>query len=221
MRCQKCNVEILEDRTKCPLCQEILTGEMPGNGWNFPVIPYRVQVKKLLLNIVSLISVIVAVVCGALNLSIAGSRGWSLFVIGGILCLWLSLAMVIRKMGNIPKTIFLQVLLICAAAIVWDLGTGFHRWSLDFVVPILCICSLIAMVVIAQIMKLEINDYLIYLIMDIFIGIVSVVLIFCGVLTVVLPTALSAAGSIIFLTALILFEGKALGSEMHRRMHIR
>lgn len=218
MRCNKCDLEILGRQKNCPLCQEPLSGD--AGERLFPAVPLRIKMSRRFLKIVSFISIAAAAVCVAVNLSIPGSKAWSLFVIAGIACFWLSVGVVIKKMGNVPKTIFLQVLLISVAAVLWDIFTGFHKWSLDYVVPILFICSMIAMVVIARIMKLKTGDYLIYLIMDILIGVASITLILCGVLTVLLPSVLCATGSVIFLSALILFEGKSLISELHRRTHI-
>ncbi len=104
-------------------------------------------------------------------------------------------------------------------AYLWDLFTGFHGWSLNYVLPILCTCAMVAMSVIAKIRKLDIESYLLYLIMDCVFGILSFTLLVIGKTSVVIPSAICFASTIIFLAALLFFEGKTLFAELQRRFH--
>jgi hypothetical protein len=61
---------------------------------------------------------------------------------------------------------------------------------------------------------------MIYLVIDIVLGVSSFILILCGLLTVVLPAYICLGISILILSALIVFQGKTLWSELRRRMHV-
>lgn len=94
-------------------------------------------------------------------------------MLGGIGSIWISLGLVLKKRKNIPKTILWQVGLLSALVFVWDWFTGFHGWSLNYVFPILCTGTMIAMSVIAKVRKLNIQNYILYLIIDCVIGFLS------------------------------------------------
>jgi len=76
------------------------------------------------------------------------------------------------------------------------------------------------MAVIAVFLHLHASDCLLYLILNILLGLVPLVLLLCGMLRVLYPAVLCAAVSVVFLTILILFEGSALKDELRRRLHL-
>ena len=118
------------------------------------------------------------------------------------------------------KAIVWQLSAISVITLLWDLCTGFAGWSLDFVLPILYVCTMLAMTATARILHFQVQDYLVYLMMDILLGLLPLLLLLCGVLRVVYPAAVCIAVSLVLLAALILFEGPALKGELLRRLHL-
>ena len=218
--CKNCRVRLPGNYKRCPLCQGDLSGKADENGNVFPVIPLRTDSSHALMVWLSFCSVAAAAVCMAVNLVLPSAGWWFLFVIGGIGSFWISLALVLKKRKNIPKTILWQVGLLSILAYFWDRFTGFQGWSLNYVFPILCTGAMVAMSVIARVRKLDIQSYIFYLIIDCVFGILSFVLLAIGKITVVIPSAVCFASTIIFLAALLLFEGKALFAEIQRRFHL-
>ena len=143
-----------------------------------------------------------------------------MFVVAGMGSLWITLWFIAKKRTNIPKTILWQVAVISLLALVWDWWTGWRGWSIDYVVPILCGCAIIVMSVVARILHLRIEDYIIYLILDSILGIIPLALVLCGAVGIVYPSAICVAVSIIALAALFIFEGTALRNEILRRLHL-
>ena len=203
---------------RCPLCQGDLTGD-PVRENPFPWLSYSKRFG-FFLRMVAFAGAIAAAVCIAVNLSFPSGGWWSMFVIAGLGSLWIALWFIIKKRTNIPKTILWQVAVISLLALVWDKFTGWHGWSIDYVVPILCGCTMCAMALIARILHLRIQDYIIYLILDSILGIIPLILILCGAVQIVYPSAICVAISIISLAALFIFEGTALHNEIVRRLHL-
>jgi hypothetical protein len=79
---------------------------------------------------------------------------------------------------------------------------------------------MIAMTLLAKIQRLRIQDYILYLVMDCILGILSFALILAGAVRVAAPSAVCFGASVIFLGALLFFEGKALRAEFQRRLHL-
>lgn len=220
-RCEHCGVDVRGGARRCPLCQSVLA-EKPEDGENiFP----REQASGTVLSRrffawLGFGTVCSGVVCVAINMILPANGWWSLFVLAGLASLWADLGMIVKKRKNTPKNILWQVALISVIALIWDHFTGAHGWSLDYVLPLLCICAMVSMWVLAKIRRLQIQDYILYLIMVCILGLVSFILVITGTVNVVIPSAICFASSIIFLTALIIFEGKALWAEIQRRLHL-
>ncbi|QAT50344.1 hypothetical protein EQM14_11545 [Caproiciproducens sp. NJN-50] len=218
--CKNCRVRLPGSYRRCPLCQGDLSGEADENGNVFPTIPLHTDAEHALMVWLSFCSIAAAAVCTAVNLVLPSGGWWFLFVIGGIGSFWISLILVLKKRKNIPKTILWQVGVLSILAYVWDRFTGFQGWSLNYVLPILCTSAMVAMSVIARARKLDIQSYIFYLIIDCVFGILSFILLVMGKVAVMIPSAICFASTIIFLAALLLFEGKALFAEIQRRFHL-
>ena len=218
--CKNCNVHLSGEYARCPLCQGHLTGEADRGENVFPAVPPGAQVPHALLARLAFGSVVAAAACIAVNLILPSGGWWFLFVVGGILSLWISLALVLRKRRNIPKTILWQVGALSLLGYLWDLSTGFQGWSLDYVLPILCTSAMVAMTVIAKARRLEIQDYIFYLAIDCVFGVLSFTLLAAGKIGETIPSAVCFASTLVFLAALLLFQGKSLRAEFQRRFHL-
>lgn len=218
--CKNCGIRLPGSYGRCPLCKGELTGQAEKAGNVFPVISPPKEAGRTLLIWLSFGSVAAAAVSTAVNLILPSGGWWFLFVLGGVGSIWLSLALVLKKRKNIPKTILWQVGLLSVLAFVWDLLTGFRGWSLNYVFPSLCTGSMIAMAVIAKVRKLNIQNYILYLVIDCVFGLLSFTLLVMGKIRIIIPSAICFASTIIFLAALLFFEGKALLAEIQRRFHL-
>ena len=161
-----------------------------------------------------------SVISLAVNYLLPTQIWWSLFVVFGIACVWISLSLAIKKRRNLPKNILWQVFLAAVLSLLWDLATGWHRWSLDYFLPILFTLAIVSMWVTARILNLRAGDYLVYLCIDILFAILPAVCIFAGALRVLLPSIICVVGSILSLAALLIFEGENMRRELRRKLHL-
>jgi hypothetical protein len=143
-----------------------------------------------------------------------------MFVLAGIASLWIDFALVLKKQKNLPKSIIWQVIVVSLIAFLWDIFTAYKGWSREFVLPILSVSALLALTVVAKARRLDIQDYILYLMIVCVFGIVSFVLILTGAVRVVIPSAINFCVAVVFLAFLLFFEGKALWAEVQRRLHL-
>ncbi len=219
MFCRKCGVRILGEKRTCLLCGSTLTGPVLQES-AFPELQPGQQPNWFALRLSLFMTVVAAVICVTVNASTTPDKWWSLFVLGGLSSLWCTIGIAVYKRRNVPKLILWQAGWIIGLSILWDLLTGFHRWSVNFVVPLTCTLALLAMTILARVTRRDIGDYVIYLMIDILWGVSAFLLILCGVLTVVLPTYICLGTCVLLLSALIIFRGKTLWAEISRRMHL-
>lgn len=216
--CKKCGVKVRGTETFCPLCQHRLLGE-PEEAV-YPEIPTVYRQHELLFKCLILISVAVGVICAAVNLLVPGGGFWSFFVALGILCFWVSLAYAARKRDNIPQNITAQVFLVSVLSFGWDCLTGWHGWSLDYVIPIACGTAMLSLFILAKVMKLPPEEYILYFMVDILFGVVPLVFYLAGLIHVAVPSVVCISLSFFSLSALLVFEGKAMLRELTRRFHV-
>ena len=217
--CEHCKVHIRGNRKYCPLCQNTLSGLGSEEEEVFPDIPVTYQ-YNLMIRVMMFISISIVVVSLAVNAMFPVNVNWPMFIIFGILCIWISLAMVIRKRHNIPKSIIWQVGVISVLAVLWDWKTGWRGWSLDYVIPIVCVVAMIVMYITAKIMRLGVRDFIIYIVLDSIFGIIPIIFLLLNFLHVKYPSVISISISVLSLAAVILFEGDNIREELNKRMHL-
>ncbi len=204
----------------CPLCQGPLTGEPDQNEEIYPLIPSSEKPHQLLFRQLALSTVIAVVVCIASLLCLPEHRMVALSVIAGLASGWLTVGIAVKKRAKPLKAVLWQVCVLSILILAWDYGTGCRGWSLNYVLPILYTCTMLAMAVIARLLHLRSSDYLLYLLLNILLGLIPLALLLCGILRAVYPAVICAAVSVIFLSVLILFQGSALKDELLRRLHL-
>ena len=90
---------------------------------------------------------------------------WTLFTAGGVATMWIASSIGFFKRYNLLKNLMWQLLIGTIISFIWDALTGWHSWSVDFVLPLMSVGILLAMCVIAKVQKSPVREYLIYEIM--------------------------------------------------------
>ncbi|NLP33631.1 MAG: hypothetical protein GX359_00325 [Clostridiales bacterium] len=219
--CEHCKVKIKGNHPVCPLCAGLLEQrKSPQEEDVFPQIPTIYQEFNVFIRLLLLISIATTVISFAINIIFTEESRWSILVAAGIACMWISLFFIIRKRNNIPKTIVWQVGLLGILSVIWDASMGWIGWSIDYVIPSICVGAMIVMAVAAKILKLGVRDLLVYFLVDGIFGFIPIIFIIFGWLNVLYPSVICVAVSVINLSALILFEGDNMKAELDKRMHI-
>lgn len=219
--CSQCRVKVRGNRERCVLCGNTLSkhGAEDDDEDVFPDIP-PVFESHLAIRILVFISLSVAVASFAIRMIFPTDVNWPVFVIFGLVSLWIGLIVVVKKRHNTPKTIMWQVAVVSLLSIFWDWQTGWRGWSVDYLIPSVYVIAELVMYITAKIMKLSIRDYLTYALLDGLFGILPVLFILFGWVKTLYPSILCAAFSVIFLAAIFIFQGSHIKKELNKKMHI-
>lgn len=186
----------------------------------FPRIPLLKHKHSFLFKMLQLGSVAAVLTSAVINWALPSTGYWSLFVIAGVVCMWLCLIFAVRKRSNILKNITYQMNIACALSILWDYFTGWYGWSVDFVVPIAFASVMAAITVLNYVFKMQTGDYIIYSFVLVFYGIIPAVFIGLGLVVIIIPSLICVAASLLSLAALLIFEGRNMAAELRRRLHL-
>lgn len=217
--CEYCKVYTREDRENCPLCENKLENINEEHEQIFPKIP-SIYKRNLALKIMGFISIALIVLSFAIYFLFPSNINWPILILFGVVSVWLDFFFLIRKKTHLPKKIIWQVFIITVICIFWDIYTGFNGWSIEFVFPIICILAMLVMYILALVLKLSINDYITYILIDTFFGIIPIIFIALDLVEIIFPSIISVTVSIISLAAIFIFEGKNIIYELKKRTYI-
>ena len=217
-QCRRCNVKVEGNKSRCPLCQGELRGKAEPDV--FPQMPETRFGSDFLIKLISFIAISSAVICIATDYMLNDKLSWSVISLAGILCAWLTTTVGITYRKRILKNITWQLFLITALAVIWDRFTGWRGWSLDFVLPCACIVSMLSIFIIAKVLKMKYGEYILYLIIGGFYGVLPLLCLLGGMIHITYPSVICTGTSVIIIAALFLFKGKSTTDEIERRFHL-
>ena len=218
--CDKCKVMVANPKQRCPLCQGMLRDGDGTEQETFPNIPTIYRQYSLYFRILILVSVAAGLISVTVNLLLPGSGWWSLLVVGGLACMWVPLFTAMRKRSNISKNILWQVVILSVLLLLWDVFTGWHRWSVNFAIPALCISAMLGLAIVGKVMHLQPGDYVIYLLIDVIFGLVPLILWITGLAKVGWLCLASMVVSVLCLTTVLLFSELSVWQELKKRFHL-
>lgn len=218
--CSKCKVNIRTSQKTCPLCQGGVIGTFEENNRLFPEIKERKHSNLYYFQLFSFLCIAISVVSIILDILIMPHALWSFYLTGGILCIWILVAVGIIKRRNLMKNAMWQMIVFSIVAIIWDVTNGWNRWSIDYVLPFAIIISIISMIVITMINQLSSPEYMIYFIIAASMGVIPLILILTKSLTVTYPSIICTGCCILLLTALLIFQGKSFVNEIKKKFHL-
>ena len=162
-----------------------------------------------------------AVFAAMANVIFTPDRYWCIFIFAGILSMWTTLSTGYLKRHNLLKNAAWELFVVTLGCIVWDICTGWHGWSVDFVLPLFCLLAQISMLIISKIQSHSPREYMIYYVIASTYGmLLPFLLLVLKVIVHRAPAVLCVGLSFLFLAALVLFRGKEFREEMHKKLHV-
>lgn len=111
------------------------------------------------------------------------------------------------------------MIIIPIVCIIWDYCTGWHEWSLDFVMPIVFLVVQISMFIITKVQKLPVAEYMIYYIMACLLGLLPAISLSLRTSGFVIFDVLCGGFSFLWLIGLLIFKGKDMFVELYKKLH--
>ena len=208
--CPKCKVHIRGKKSCCPLCQGQLR-EVEGN----PDAPFPTLKKKKISNItlfkmVTFLFIAAEIIFGTINIQTDGEYSFIGVTMLGIFAGWLTIITTLYLRNNLLKVITFEVVAAIIIDIYIDLKTGFHGWSLQWMVPGTLIGLALATIVIARGVRLRLDEYILYLVVDLIMALTQIIFIRNGMNDFTWPAVISIMVYLILLAGLIIFRYKDL-----------
>lgn len=222
-KCNKCNIEIETKQKYCPLCHQVLSGEVDPDfketypeyvSYNRPILP---TTRKALL-FMSTLSILVLVIVNWLTYN---GTFWAVIPIGSIVYFWFIVRIGVLSRRNVAFRIALLTTLLIALLILVDYDSvpENNGWSIDYLMPLLLFSSNLAIFVMIWVKRLNYRDYFLYLLIIILFSIAPLFFVAFDVVEAVWPSIVSFGLALFILLFLIIFFPKSIKEEIKKRFH--
>ena len=219
-RCKQCNVEILDETERCPLCHSVLEKTVEVENM-YPNVRTMTRRLALLSRIYLFVAILVEALLIYLNVLSDSEMFWS--AIPGLAMLYGYLVLryaILGKSGYKGKIIVLTLIAILMVVAI-DFVVGYRGWSVNYALPSAILLVDAGILILMCINRRNWQSYMMWQIFMILCSVVPLVLYAVGIVTAplfaVLAFAFSAA---LFLGTLIIGDRRAR-TELRRRFHVR
>lgn len=219
-RCKQCNVEILDETERCPLCHSVLEKTVEVENM-YPNVRTMTRRLALLSRIYLFVAILVEALLIYLNVLSDSEMFWS--AIPGLAMLYGYLVLryaILGKSGYKGKIIVLTLIAILMVVAI-DFVVGYRGWSVTYALPSAILLVDAGILILMCINRRNWQSYMMWQIFMILCSVVPLVLYAVGIVTAPLLALLAFAFSTaLFLGTLIIGDRRAR-TELRRRFHVR
>lgn len=216
--CNKCNVDLDIISTKCPLCNSEIDNEKDVIS-SYPIINLPVS-KTLFRKMIFFLACVISVGVLILNYALTPKIKWSLFVIVQVFASFYIFYNILSGRKRVIKLLLILNIFVSALSIFWDIYTGFHGWSVNYVLPSLCISYGIFMLILRLVRYYAFKENSSYIYLNICLEFLPFILVYFELAKINILIYLSMIFGIINLLMLLAFDGSNFKDDIVKKLHI-
>ncbi|MEF9970492.1 MAG: DUF6320 domain-containing protein [Ruthenibacterium sp.] len=215
--CSACHIKIATPTVRCPVCGGPVTTDDTVCRAAYPVFQNKANyhfIKRLLL----FLSIVLGAVCVLINYLNPTDFWWWTVAVTAILYAWIAVPHAMRRGGNAGGKILMQV--VCAAAVIvlLDFETGYHAWSVNYVLPVIFCAGSVSLVLVILCNRTNWAGYVLYQAILAVFGFVPLVLYFTGISHSLVAALIPTLLAFVSIAAMLIFGDKSIKNEFRRRL---
>ncbi len=221
-KCNKCNIEVMDDSIVCPLCNTVLDRD-EENSKQINVYPDFIdedRIFNLVMRIFVFCSILIGAVLVTINYLTFSKIWWSAICIGAMVYLCITLKYSVQRNSNYIMKLIIQTIGAILLTILIDNIIGYRGWSVNYVLPSAIILVDIGIAIMMILNSTSWQSYILFQIFMIFTGFVSFVMYELNVITYPIMTFIALGVSLLFFLGTIILGGKRATTELKRRFHV-
>jgi magnesium-transporting ATPase (P-type) len=222
--CPDCQLTVESGEDRCVLCGAVLEDDHQSLfRKNFPtdIVPIRKRKKiNLFANIALFSSVTIIALCVLINVLTWQGVAWSIIVAGGLAVAWALIGLPIIGESNLNNMLITQMICLQLFLILIDLIFDYSGWSINYAYPFIYILVGLAVAIFVIIYRVNWRDYLMTLFVIAVLGVIPVLFLLFGWVTVPWPSYLAILFAVLCTLALLTFSSQKFGWELKKRFRI-
>lgn len=222
--CKACKITVLDEMEYCPLCGNVVDDKKDAQRLpdHFNVYPNVLKKQRKIAGVVNLITflwIATSIICVFINYQLDWNYKWSFIVVASMLYpLWM-LRMIVKGRGYLHR-IFFGVIGAILLVFFIDKMTGFHGWSVDYVLPGALILVDVVLIVLMFVNHRNWHSYMVFQLLTIVIGLIPVGLVEAGVVRHPLFSECAFIACVLVFLGTLILGGTQARLELQRRFHI-
>ena len=216
--CPKCRISIRGNKTECPLCGGRVTGESEPGG--FPILERNRFSHMSVVKVGTFCLLTFFIIMMSLEILYDFKLAWVPFAVMGALIAWGDLMVGIYYRNNLIKTLFIETYLAMAVCILIDTLTGWHGWSLAYVLPIGFVLLVFVTIGVGRAASLRLEEYIIYIFVTILLSMLQIFPVLAHVNPVAFPAVACMALLLIEACAAVIFRFRDLRSAVEKMFNL-
>ena len=219
-RCRKCNVEILDETERCPLCDSVLeqTEELENM---YPNVVIAARKMALIARVYLFSAILLETLLVVINATGDFQTWWSVIAGLGFLYGYLVIRFAILGKAGYKSKVMVLVLIAVLLAVISDFLVGYNGWSVTYALPIAIVCLDAVIVALMILNKRNWQSYMMWQIMMIFFSVISLEFSVAGIASAPLWGELAFGASVALFLGTLIIGGRRARTELKRRFHIR
>ncbi len=218
--CRKCNVKIRGRKECCPLCQGQLYETEGAENPAFPVLEKRKISSITFLKVCTFICLTIEIVFGTINIMTKGEYSFMGLMMLGAFVAWVDILATMYLRNNLIKVITFEVLVAIVVDYYIDVKAGFYGWSINWMIPMTLLGLAVVTIVTAAIMRLRLDEYILYIVFDFVMALLQIIFIRNGKNTFPWPAVISIMSYMVLIAALVIFRFRDLKNASEKMFNI-
>lgn len=223
-KCNRCNVNIMDNTNICPLCRELVCGdnEKTNTGSMYPLIAFDSGKFQLIRKIALFTLFVTAIILFIINYVTYDkcSVMWSMISVAAIFYGVVSVNYSISANINLADKILIETIGAGILCVLIDNVLGYTGWSVNFMVPALILIADVLVIFLMVISPMKRKDYFMYQITITVFSIISFILGFTPIIARKEFPVITGFVCVVTLAGSIIFGDKTFKNELRRRFHV-
>jgi hypothetical protein len=218
-KCRQCNIEILDETERCPLCNSVLESTEDLENM-YPDIKVKTKRFVLFSRIYLFIAVVTEIIL--INVCMLSDVQSIVYIISGLVMLFGYIVIryaIIGTSGYRAKTIVLTILAVLMLVAI-DIAQGYKGWSVNYVFPAGIILVNAGILVVMAVNYKNWQSYMLQQLFMILCSIVALILCRIGIITSPILSIIAMNISVIIFLGTLIIGGRRARVELKRRFHI-
>ncbi len=222
-RCNKCNVDVYQSDSRCPLCKTPFEEYNEENNAvvRYPEYQRLIKRRSKLWKVPTFVSIVAIFITVYINIFTynQGDILWAGIVTTALIYINGVIKVLKSKSKRYGAKVLLNYLLLSMLLVALDVFTGWMYWSTNYVFPFLTIAVSLYLTILAIRSKQLFSEYFGYILVVMLISFIPIPIYLLGFADRLWGVFIAAIACAIISIGLFLFADKQLKQEMIKRFH--
>lgn len=218
--CPKCKIKVRGDKACCPLCRGALSGDGNPDEAAFPVREAGRVSRYSVIRLFTFLCAAFTAVMILIEITTRGAVGWGFFAMFWTAVAWADFMVTMFYRNNVIRVVTIELYAAMIVCYIADRMTGYHGWSVAFVIPGAFAALVITTISIGKGSRFLLGEYILYLAADMLFSLFQLIPIMDRNNPHPLFATIILAAMIVLTCGAVIFKGRDIRSSLSKTFNM-